>query len=90
MALENGEKKGGDLKEKLAYELTYLWERIKENVVDAAGIGWIFDKGLSKLWDVVVFLVITYIRWWIKIAIFIAFLYCLGWVMFPHSMGKLW
>lgn len=82
-------KKTG-LKEKLAFELSFFMSQLKETVIDAAGIGWIFEDGFSKVRNVIAVLLLIYVRWWIKLAIFIyGLLFITSWI-FPHSGAKFW
>src|SRR5208282_5600444 len=86
MALENGNKKGRDFKEKVVFDLAFFLSQLKETVVDAIGIGWIFEnESLKKICDVIASLVLVYVRWWIKLAIFIGVIYLIVAVVFPHS-----
>lgn len=81
-------KKGMGLKEKIEYEGSYLIERIKDTVLDASGTTWMFNNASSKVWDGLVFLILTYVRLWVKVGMFIAIMYGIGYLFFPHSMGK--
>jgi hypothetical protein len=74
-----------DLKADLAFEASFFMERLKETVIDAIGIGWIFEDGLSKIWSVISCLVLLYVRWWIKLAIFIYGALFITALVFPHS-----
>lgn len=84
MAIENEGKKGWDFKEKLVD----LLDEIIETVKDATGLNWILDDGLNKIWNVIAVLILCYIRWWIKLAIFIGIIYLIVALMFPHSGTK--
>ena len=78
------------LKEKLAFELSFFMSQLKETVIDAIGIGWIFEDGFSKVRNVIAVLLLIYVRWWIKLAIFIyGLLFITSWI-FPHSGAKFW
>jgi len=74
-----------DFKADLAFEVSFFMERLKEAVIDAIGIGWIFEDGLSKIWSVIAVMILWYIRWMIKFAIFIYGALFITALMFPHS-----
>lgn len=84
MAMRNDDKKGWDFKQKLVD----LGHEIIETIKDATGLNWILDDGLNKVWNVIVVLIICYIRWWIKLAIFIGIIYLIAALIFPHSGTK--
>ena len=76
------------LKEKLEFELSFFMSQLKETVINASGIGWLFEEGFSKVRNVIAVLFLIYIRWWIKLAIFIyGLLFITSWI-FPHSGNK--
>ena len=82
-------KKGTELKEKAVFDLPFFLSQLKETVVNAIGIGWIFEnESLKKICDVIASLVLVYVRWWIKLAIFIGVIYLIIAVVFPHSGTK--
>ncbi len=88
--INEGANKGTDFKERIASELSSLIENIKETVIDAIGIGWIFDNGLSKIRDVIVWLFLFWLRWMIKLTIFILVTYWIVASLWPHGAAKLW
>jgi hypothetical protein len=91
MAPTNGCINGqADFKEKVAVELTFFMDQLKETVIDAIGIGWIFEDGLSKIWSVIAVMILWYVRWMIKLAIFIyGALLITAWLC-PNSGAKFW
>lgn len=91
MALINGciDKETG-FKEKAALELSFFMGQLKETIIDAVGIGWIFENGLSKIWTVIAVVILWYVRWTIKLAIFIYGALFITALMFPHSGAKFW
>ena len=90
MDLKNDEKKGRDFKENVAFELSFFMNKLKETIIEAIGIGWIFEDGLSKIWSVIAVLILWYVRWMIKLAIFIyGALLITAWLC-PHSGAKFW
>ena len=77
-------------KEKVAFELSFFMGQLKETIIDAVGIGWIFEDGLSKIWSVIAVMILWYVRWTIKMAIFICgALFITAWLC-PHSGAKFW
>ncbi len=82
-------KKATELKEKAVFDWRFFLSQLKETVVNAVGIGWIFEnESLKKICDVIASLVLVYVRWWIKLAIFIGVIYLIIAVVFPHSGTK--
>ena len=59
--------------------------QLKETVIDAIGIGWIFEDGLSKIWSVIAVMILWYVRWSIKLLIFIYGALFITALIFPHS-----
>ena len=88
--INEGANKGTDFREKVAFELSYFMSELKETVIDAIGIRWIFDNGLSKIRVVIVWLFLFWLRWMIKISIFILVTYWIVASLWPHGAAKLW
>ena len=82
--------KGTSFREGLAFELSFFMSQLKETVIDAVGIGWLFENGLSKIWPVIAVVTLWYVRWTIKLAIFIYGALFITALMFPHSGAKFW
>ena len=88
--INEGINKGTDFREKVAFEFFFFMNKLKETVVDAIGIGWIFENGLSKIWSAMAVMILWYVRWMIKLAIFIyGALLITAWLC-PHSGAKFW
>ena len=91
MALINGciNKETG-FKEKAVFEFSFFIGQLRETIIDAVGIGLIFEDGLSKIWSVIAGMILWYVRWMIKMAIFIyGVLFVTAWLC-PHSGAKFW
>ena len=86
MAIGNDSKKGWDLKGRM-FELVH---EIIETIKDSTGVNWMLDNGLNKMWDVVVVLILWYIRCLIKLGIFICVAMLIMALLFPHSGAKFW
>jgi hypothetical protein len=86
MAKRNDSKIGWDLKGKM-FELVH---EIIETIKDSTGVNWMLDNGLNKMWDVVVVLILWYIRCLIKLGIFICVVLLIMALLFPHSSAKFW
>ena len=86
MAIGNDGKEGWDFKGKMLE----LVREIIETVKDATGLNWMLDDGLNKVWDVVVVLILWYIRCLIKLGIFICVVLLIMAFLFPHSGAKSW
>jgi uncharacterized protein YsxB (DUF464 family) len=90
MVVENDDKKGSDLKEKVAFELSFFMKKLKETVVDAIGIKWFFEDGLSMVCSGISVMILWYVRWMIMMAIFVyGALIITAWLC-PHSGAKFW
>lgn len=90
MDLKNDKKKGRDFKEKVAFELSFFMNKLKETIIEASGIGWVFEDGLSKILSVIAVMILWYVRWMIKLGIFIyGALLITAWLC-PHSGAKFW
>lgn len=82
--------KSPDFKENVAFNLSFFMSQLKETVIDAVGIGWLFEDGLSNIWSAIVVVVLWYVRWMIKMGIFIyGALLITAWLC-PHSGAKFW
>ena len=88
MGLENGDKNSMDFKEKVAFEWAFFMNKLKETVIDAIGIRWVFEDGLSKLWGAIAVMILWYVRWMIKLAIFIYGALFITWLFCSHSGAK--
>ena len=85
MTTTQGDIQKRDLKADLEFEVSFFMGKLKETVIDAIGIGWIFEDGLSKVRNLIAVLILFYIRWMIKMGIFIyAALFITSWLC-PHS-----
>ena len=85
MTTTQGDIQKRDLKADLEFEVSFFMGKLKETVIDAIGIGWIFEDGLSKARNLIAVLILFYIRWMIKMGIFIyAALFITSWLC-PHS-----
>ena len=49
--INDGINQGTDFREKVAFEFFFFMNKLKETVIDAIGIEWIFENGLSKVWS---------------------------------------
>jgi hypothetical protein len=88
--INDGINQGTDFREKVAFEFFFFMNKLKETVIDAIGIEWIFENGLSKVWSAMAVMILWYVRWMIKLAIFIyGALLITAWVC-PHSGAKFW
>jgi hypothetical protein len=88
--INDGINKGIDFKEKVAFELSFFMSELKKTVIDAIGIRWIFEDGLSKIWSAIAVMILLYVRWMIKLAILVyGTLLIMAW-LFPHSGAKFW
>jgi hypothetical protein len=88
--INEGINKGTDFREKVAFEFFFFMNKLKKTVIDAIGIGWIFENGLSKFWSAMAVMILWYVRWMIKLAIFIyGALLITAWLC-PHSGAKFW
>ena len=67
--------KGTNSKENAVFDLSFFLRQLKETVISALGIGWIFEDGATKLSNGVAAVVLVYVRWWIKLAVFIGVVY---------------
>ena len=88
MGLENDDKNGMDFKDKVAFEWAFFMNKLKETVIDAIGIRWVFEDGLSKLWSAIAVMILWYVRWMIKMAIFIYGALFITWLFCSHSGAK--
>ena len=61
--------------------MNFLGKQIKENFIDAMGIAWIFDNAGEKIKDTSCALLILYIRWSVKLVLFILVLKALMWYL---------
>ena len=88
--INDGINQGTDFREKVAFEFFFFMNKLKETVIDAIGIEWIFENGLSKVWSAMAVMILWYVRWMIKLAIFIyGALLITAWLC-PHSGAKFW
>jgi len=82
--------KSTDFRENVAFNLSFFMSQLKETVINAVGIGWLFEDGLSNIWSAIVVVVLWYVRWMIKMGIFIyGALLITAWLC-PHSGAKFW
>ena len=88
MWLKNDDKNGMDFKEKVAFEWAFFMNKLKETVIDAIGIRWVFEDGLSKLWGAIAVMILWCVRWMIKMAIFIYGALFITWLLCSHSGAK--
>ena len=51
--INGGINKGTNFREGLTFELSFFMSQLKETVIDAIGIGWIFENGLSNIWSAI-------------------------------------
>ena len=82
--------KGTYLKESATSDLTFFGSQLKETVINAVGIGWLMEDGLSNIKAAVTVFVLWYVRWMIKMAIFIYGALLLTDWLCPHSGAKFW
>lgn len=90
MTTTQGDIQKRDLKADLDLEVSFFMGKLKETVIDAVGIGWIFEDGLSKAWNLIAVLILLYVRWTIKLAIFILVALLITAWLCPHSGAKFW
>ena len=88
--INDGINQGTDFREKAEFELSFFMSRLKGTVTDAIGIGWIFENGLSKFWSAIAVMILWYVRWMIKLGIFVYALLFITALMCPHSGAKFW
>lgn len=82
--------KNADLKENVTFHLSFFMSQLKETIIDAVGIGWLFEDGLSNIWSAIVVMLLWYVRWMIRMGIFIyGALLITAWLC-PHSGAKFW
>jgi hypothetical protein len=67
--------KGTNCKENAVFDLPFFLRQLKETVISALGIGWIYEDGAAKISNGVAAVVLVYVRWWIKLAVFIGAIY---------------
>jgi hypothetical protein len=63
--------KGTNCKENAVFDLPFFLRQLKETVISALGIGWISEDRATKVSNVAAGVVLVYVRWWIKLAVFI-------------------
>lgn len=63
--------KGTNCKENAVSESPFFLRQLKETVISALGISWISENAVTKISNGAAGVVLVYVRWWIKLAVFI-------------------